>query len=138
MQLSTQKKKRLEQIAEQLNLKLIIAYGSKAQGNARVDSDLDIAVLTKTIPDYGSFKAIYGELSSILSGENIDLRFLNDADPLFAMQVVKHGILLYGDENDFNDLKILVNRRYIDDGMKYFPFREQLLKEQQKRLKKFI
>ncbi|MBI4130162.1 hypothetical protein HY468_02505, partial [Candidatus Roizmanbacteria bacterium] len=53
-------------------------------------------------------------------------------------QVVKQGILLSGDKDYFDEFKMLANRRYIDDGVKYFPFRDQLLREQQKRLRRLV
>jgi predicted nucleotidyltransferase len=116
--------------------KLVVLYGSKISGTSRSDSDFDVAVLSAKKPDYRLFNQLFADLSRIFKGENVDIRFLNQADPLYAMEVVKDGILLFGDQDEFDDLKVLVNKKYIDDGRKYFPFRDQLLKEQQNYLSK--
>lgn len=125
-------------MARTLGCELVIAFGSRVTKSEHKDSDLDIAVLTKTTPDYDVFQKVYASLSDIFKGENVDVRFLNEADPLFAMQVVKNGVLLYGDQDTYDDLKMITNRRYVDDGKKYFPMHEQLLIEQQKRLRRLV
>ena len=112
----------------------MILYGSKATSEAHSHSDLDLAILTQNTPNVDIFKKSYGEISQVFPGENVDVRFLNGADPLFGLGVVKNGILLYGNQNYLDELKSLINKRFIDDGKKYFPFRDQLLQEQQKRL----
>ncbi|OGM27697.1 hypothetical protein A3D00_00375 [Candidatus Woesebacteria bacterium RIFCSPHIGHO2_02_FULL_38_9] len=138
MEITSEQRKKIKEAAEKLHLKLIIFYGSKVEEHTNEESDFDIAVLTDKNPDYKSFKSIYSELSTIFGGENLDIRFLNDANPLFGMQVIKNGQLLYGSQNEFDNLKSYMNRRYIDDGKKYFPFHDQLLKSQQDRLRSFL
>lgn len=121
-------------IAARNSLNFVVLYGSKTGGRSRADSDLDIAVLAHENPDTALFHALFQECSDVFPGESIDLRFLNDADPLFAIQVVKSGILLAGDQDRYNDFKALTNRRYIDDGMKYFPALDEHLNVQQEYL----
>jgi predicted nucleotidyltransferase len=134
MNLTGKQDKQLRKLAKQLKLKLVVLYGSKISGTSRSDSDFDVAVLSAKKPDYRLFNQLFAD--RIFKGENVDIRFLNQADPLYAMEVVKDGILLFGDQDEFDDLKVLVNKKYIDDGRKYFPFRDQLLKEQQNYLSK--
>lgn len=136
--MTTKQKQNLNRLAKKLQLKLVILYGSKATGKTNQESDLDLGILAANKPDYELFKRLFEVLSGIFQGETIDIRFLNEADPLFLMQVVKNSQLIFGQERDFNELKIQVNRRYIDDGRKYFPYQNQLLQSQQNYLSKAI
>lgn len=124
----------LKRLSRELRLKLVVLYGSKASGVANTESDLDLAVMAETRPDLRLFNRLYRAFSEIFQGEAVDVRFLNDADPLFLIQVVKNGCLLAGSRADFIELKIQANRRYIDDGRKYFAYQDQLIKRQQQYL----
>lgn len=64
---------------------------------------------------------MFSEISDVFKGVNLDLRFLNGVDLLYAVQVVWDGALLAGDLEAFDDFRALTKRRYIDDGMTYFP-----------------
>ncbi len=131
MKITMKQMQALNRLAKKLRLKLVILYGSKVGGKINQESDLDLGVLAEDKPDYQLFKRLFGAISGIFKGEMVDLRFLNEADPLFLMQVMKNGRLVFGEEQDFNELKIQANRRYIDDGRKYFPYQNQLLQQQQ-------
>lgn len=134
MQITDKQKQNINQLARKFGLKLAILYGSKAGGVINQESDLDLAVMAETKPDLRLFNRLYRAFSEIFQGEAVDVRFLNDADPLFLMQVVKNGCLLAGSRADFIELKIQANRRYIDDGRKYFAYQDQLIKRQQQYL----
>lgn len=138
MQLSPDQSTQLPTVARAIGAVCIVVYGSQARGDGRPDSDLDIAVLSHQKPDYDLFTKAFSLLSDVFRGRNVDVRFLNDADPLFTMQVVRDGILLFGDQDSYDDLKMLANRRYIDDGAKYFPQFEIHIQEQQQRLEAMI
>lgn len=131
-------KNQLVSIAQEIGAVFIVAFGSTPRGEARPDSDLDIAIHTKQKPDYALFQAAFSRISDVFPGKNVDVRFLNDADPLFTMQVVRDGILLFGDQDAYDALRMLANRRYVDDGAKYFPLFDEQLKEQQKRLERSV
>ena len=138
MEVTADTKAQIAAVAREIGAVFIVAYGSVARGEARTDSDLDIAVLTKGKPDYLLFTTAFRRISDVFRGKNIDVRFLNDADPLFTMQVVRDGVLLFGDNDAYDALKMLANRRYVDDGAKYFPYSQELMREQQQRLEAMV
>lgn len=138
MNVTAHQKEQLATVAREIGAIFIVEFGSAVRGEARPDSDLDIAILTRKTPDYRLFGEAYSRVSDIFRGKNVDVRFLNDADPLFTMQVVRDGVLLFGDQDAYDDLRMLTNRRYVDDGVKYFPMLDDLLKTQQQILQRSI
>ncbi len=128
---SKAQREEIKKIAKKFGLLLVVLFGSKAKGDFGEESDLDIAVLSGSPPSYRLFKNIFSALSKIFKKENIDLRFLNEADPLFRFEVIKNGVLLAGERSFYNDFKVQTIKAYIDDGRKYFPYLEKLLEKNQ-------
>jgi predicted nucleotidyltransferase len=72
-------------------------FGSRATGNARADSDWDLAALFKTRPDPIELFDARGEFEQ-LAGVQVDVIDLDRASPVLAHQVAKQGKLVV--END--------------------------------------
>lgn len=136
--LTSNQKQKIVNLCRKFGLVFVVAFGSQISGKTHQESDLDLAVLAQKEPDYKAFKEIFSKLQDVFTGLDVDLRFLNSADPLFRLQVVKNGQLLYGNHSDFTSYKILTNRLYIDDGRKYFPYKELLIKRQSEVLKGIV
>lgn len=136
--LNSKQKRQLEQVARDFGLSFIVTFGSAVSGKMHKESDLDIAVMSKKEATLEQFGNLFSTLSEIFRGENIDIRFLNDADPIFSLQVIKGGMLLYGDVQEYNQFKVMILKRYSDDGRKYFPFLEKLLVKNQRMLEKSV
>lgn len=130
-------KEKIAEIAQKHKLLFVILFGSKARGEREnAESDLDIAALSFQEPDYDLFKKLFSDFSSIFRGHNVDVRFLNDTDLLFRNSVVRDGVLLYGDENNYLNFKLLTIKQYVDDGKKYFPALDEKIENNQKILEK--
>lgn len=138
LELTGSQKQKLDSLAQKFGIVFVVAFGSQLTGKTHQESDLDLAVLVKKEPDYKTFKEIFGQLSDIFPGLNVDLRFLNSTDPFFRLQVVKNGKLLYGNPQEFSAYKILTNRLFVDDGRKYFPYKELQLLRNSQLLKKIV
>ena len=138
MKLNSNQQKKIKQIVLKNRILFAVAFGSKAKGKQRAGSDLDIAVLTGKKPTYKLFGELFGKFSQVFKKENIDLRFLNEADPFFRHQVTKNGVLLFGDQHQYNLFKIYAYRSFVDDGRKYFPYLEKSIREKQKKLEKSL
>ncbi len=118
-------------IGERHGLRLVVLYGSVAKGGAREDSDVDIAVLGKSVLEFKEIIEIIDEFAAALQINEIDVKSLHHADPLFRQQVMESGILLYGEELDFAKFKIFAFRDYVE-SKSLFDLKEKLVK---KRLK---
>ena len=101
----------LERLRREHDIKLVIAFGSKVKGSTHRFSDLDIGLLF----DYGgpSLKCIE-DLNNIFPSEEVDLAFLNRADPLFLGQINSQCVLLSGSERDFNAFRCYAFQRSVD------------------------
>jgi predicted nucleotidyltransferase len=138
IKLDSFQKQMIENIAKKNGVVFAVIFGSASQGKERPESDFDIAVLLKKEPDYKTFSRLFSAFSDVFKGKNVDLRFLNEADPFFRFEVVKNGVLIYGSQQDYNEFKIYSNKIYIDDGKKYFPYLEQLLQKKQRQLEEAV
>lgn len=91
----------LQQTFPRHHVTLAYLFGSRAEGRARPSSDTDIAVL---LP-HAQFKTLtldarvnlINDILDALGTENADVVILNEAPPLLAYEVIKHGKILYED-----------------------------------------
>ncbi len=99
-------------------IQLAYIYGSYAQGSHTEFSDIDIGVILKE--NFKEPPLYFAELSSKIEKcfnykINVDLRILNNATPRFLFQVIKSGIILYSQDNNFKDeYEIKVIHQYLD------------------------
>ena len=81
-------------------LELAVVFGSVAQGNARADSDLDIAVRYAAPLDAEQKLALIRALGAA-SGRPVDLIDLRTAGPIVARQALTRGRRLFGTDTSF-------------------------------------
>lgn len=74
-------------------------FGSVAQGRARPDSDIDVAVLLGRRPSarraLGYRLKLAGDLGAALHRDDVQVVVLNDAPPLLAQRVLSLGTLVF-------------------------------------------
>ena len=115
-------------VGKKHDLKLAVLYGSLAKGKAKSDSDIDIAVLGKSVLNLSDIIDIADELTAALKINEIDVKSLHFADPLFRHQVMERSVLLYGGELDFVSFKIYAFRDYVE-SKSLFVLKEKLVKK---------
>lgn len=75
---------------------LAFLHGSLAKDQFKPLSDIDIAILFSTDQySFQKFSEIRTKICDILNREDVDLAILNKASPLFCMNVLVKGKLLY-------------------------------------------
>lgn len=90
----------------------ILLFGSFAKGNAREDSDIDLAYFSKQpLSSYERFN-LAGELAAVAKRE-VDLVDIKRIDTVFTMEIFEQGIPIYiRDENEFTRQKMRAYSMY--------------------------
>jgi predicted nucleotidyltransferase len=116
MELSGSQKESLRELTEKSGLRLILLFGSEADGVVHARSDLDIAVGTRAGKGFSGdlYDQLLERLGRIFPGRKVDLASLDHADPLFLKEITDHCRLLGGKSVDLQRLKILAFRRFQD------------------------
>ncbi len=103
--------------SKEKDVALAILMGSFAKGTARKDSDVDVALLFSSPPDFTEILDFKYRLSVLLNKE-VDLVVLNTAGPVIKMQALKTGVVLYSRDNAYEDFFVRTLNEY--DDLKYY------------------
>jgi len=107
-------KEKLNKIAKEQKLKFVILHGSRVTGKTvNPEPDIDIAFLGQGKLSAKNYLNLYSNLAEVF-GNNLDLKQVNTANPLFRFEVIKNGQLLYGNKEEYNEYQIYAYRSYID------------------------
>src|SRR3989344_2584760 len=87
---------KIKEVAQKYNASLIVLFGSQATGHTHSKSDIDIAILSRSILD--KFK-IMSDLEDIFKRDDIEVVDLANASPTLMYCVVRDGVLLYEKDN---------------------------------------
>jgi len=120
------RKRGLKKIAKKYKLSLILIFGSVATKKIHPNSDLDIGVMAKEDFNYQKYSSLLFDLSKIFSGKEIDLVFLNRADPFLFKKILENCKVLYGSKRELNLLKMYSFKQYCD-YKKYFDLEEKFV-----------
>jgi predicted nucleotidyltransferase len=85
-------------LAAQPDVLTAYLFGSYATGKARPESDVDVALLLSGTDEVERFERrlrLMGEVEEALGRRPADVVVLNDAPPLLAHQVLRHGRLIF-------------------------------------------
>ena len=100
---------------EKFGIDLVVLFGSRAVGEAREDSDMDVAVRFRDgRPELMALLKAVGAIEDLM-GPKADVGVLNEADPLFMWEVADGGIPLYeAHEDAFLKFLLYARGRYAD------------------------
>ena len=105
----------VESLARKHGIQLLLQFGSSVTGRLHPRSDLDLAVLVEQMPPSFSAQAdLRCDLQALAPDREVDVAFLNRADPLFLKQITDRCHLLYGSPRRLAELKIYAFKRYQD------------------------
>ncbi|MBX3025022.1 hypothetical protein KF840_08945 [bacterium] len=94
---------------------LLLRFGSSVTGRVHARSDVDLAALVERLPDtLHGHAALLADLQELFPDRDVDLAFINRADPLFLKQITEACHLLYGSPQALQRLRIYAFKRYQD------------------------
>ncbi len=107
----------LEKIGRRRHLRFLILHGSYATNTPRAGSDLDLAYVVSGPERGDEYLQLFGELAKVFGNgphRELDVKSLHGVDPLFRYQVVRDGVLLYGNPADYEEFRLYAYRDYND------------------------
>lgn len=119
-ELNDRLEKAVSELEKQKEIVAIYLFGSYASGRNRPTSDVDLAVLLKTIAKEQYLEKrldIMAKLTGIIQIDDLDLIVLNEAPAGLAYRIISEGRLLYlrnKDRDKFVNFKARVFDRYLD------------------------
>lgn len=101
------------------HLEFVAQFGSQARGDARPDSDLDLAVMPGTMsPGRSGLLALTRDLIHALPSVEIDVCWLPDTSWLLAWQIARDGQPLYERQpGAFRSFQRVATRRHMASGL---------------------
>ncbi len=113
------------------DVRAVLLFGSQAQGTARKDSDIDVAVLLDQAPAQAERSAVLrGILEALgreVAADRVDLVLLHEASPKLAFHVVRTGLVAFErDPVDLHRFRVRTYSRHADYERVERFFREAL------------
>lgn len=103
-----------ERLLEREDINLAFIFGSYVSGHISDESDLDIAILFKQIPDLATVTRIRDDISDAFK-RDVDIVVLNESSPIIRMQVLKNGVIAVNrDRSIYNNFFVKTIKEYDD------------------------
>ena len=104
----------LAEVCRELPVRLVVLFGSQADGRARPDSDVDVAVQLADRRDWAALGSVGALLERLLQCE-LDVVPLNGAGPALLVNVAEDGVPLFeAAEGDWARFRATAYRVYED------------------------
>ena len=105
----------LESLAKRYGITLILQFGSSVTGNTHARSDIDLAIQTPGVSlSFRDHAELVHDLQALFPDREVDVAFVDRADPLFLKKITEACRLLYGDPRALQRLEIYAFKRYQD------------------------
>lgn len=119
-------KSKIKKIAQKYGLELVLFFGSGVNGLTHPGSDLDVAVLPKNNKDFGleEYSSLVSDFGRVFSGKEIDLTFINKANPLLLKKISDSGLLVFGNRKTFVEFQLRAFKSF-NDYLPYFELEER-------------
>lgn len=97
---------------------MLVLFGSHAPGGLAPgpDSDVDLAIAFERDAPRPSYLELFEALADAFPEHTPDPVRIGDADPLFRWEIMDRGVLLYGDIDEFLELRAFAYRDYVDSA----------------------
>lgn len=120
---------KLRDLIERYYLKLIMVFGSHANGETHSESDMDIAVYSKRVLSEEEKINLTHELCNIFRTYKIDLVDIKTAPPLLKREIFKDYVVLYQEDPELLHQLELVSLYELKESEVLFQFRHERLQE---------
>lgn len=123
----------LNPLWEKYKVAAVWLFGSQARGEAREDSDLDLALLFKQpYPGLQEKMSLIADVTGILKTDKVDIVFLHDAPLVLQREIVYDGKVIFETDWDFRtDFEEMVVRCWLD----FEPVCQQMTRDLMDKLK---
>lgn len=119
----------LAPLAEKHGIVMMLRFGSSVTGKVHRGSDIDLAILVEHMPDsFAAHGELQHDLQTLYPGGEVDIAFVNRADPLFLKKITDSCLLVYGSVRDLQRLKLYAFKRY-QDHRKYLALERQYVQD---------
>lgn len=88
----------IKAVAEKYDLEFVVLFGSQATGQTHKKSDVDVAVISRSKPDWSS---LIGDFYSLFRREDVEAVNLAMASPTLWRAAARDGQLLYEKNEGF-------------------------------------
>lgn len=128
MNITPSQTEKIETIAKNYGLKLVLLFGSQVSQFTHRESDFDIAFLSLKELSFKDEYHLNYEFISVFGSERIDTLDLKKSSPLLMQQVFQnHQVLFCSDQKAYYLYKIYAYKRFIE-AAPLFRLRDELIK----------
>ena len=127
----------VEDVVKKRGVLFAVVFGSRANGKARENSDLDIGILDPKPETYKRYGDLYNDFSKIFKGQNVDLRMIKGAEPVFLYNALMKGKFLAGQRQTFSQYQAFAYKNFVD-SKSLFELKSKLLRKRQNQLNKMV
>ncbi len=106
----------LREVCTRLAVRLLVLFGSRATGRPVpcADSDVDLALALLDPRERRSIREYRSAVAELLPEAALDVVLLHDADPLFRWEIMGDSVLLWGEPQDYLELRAFAYRDFVD------------------------
>jgi predicted nucleotidyltransferase len=126
--------KKIKEIAEKYELKLLLLFGSQVTGKTHKFSDFDFGYIGSRSMNYYEKGNLEVDLSRLIKKE-ADSADLRNVGPLLKYEIIKNNVILYQDAKTYEDFFVRTLREYFESN-RLFAIRDNVIANKIKELKK--
>jgi uncharacterized protein len=106
---------KIQKLAKEYHLSLVLLFGSQVKGKISVHSDFDVAYLSAKQLNLMNEARLSCDLMPILKSDQVDLVNLKKAPPLLMKQIFQqHQILFCADKSQYFAYQMYALRKYLE------------------------
>jgi predicted nucleotidyltransferase len=108
----------LDAVCASLGVRMLVLFGSNAPGGLPTgpESDLDLAFSYQSPAARRAPLDLHAAFADVFPDQTLDLVELRDSDPLFRWEIMREGLLLHGDLDEFLEYRAYAYRDFVDSA----------------------